>query len=457
MKVVVFDIDDTITNESDFIRRHAKKFFAKYGINPVMINPDGYKIEEIYNIEECYLNEGFSAESAASQTRHISKAFWSKYYVKYNLQTIKPGIRKYTHYLREKGYLIYFISLRGVVRHKDERRNQKEQKLVRTITKAMLKLNRICFDKLILVKSVEEKMDYIQRLNPELLFEDSVSVIESLHTANAIDALYVCVESPSNIKYIFTEDVLRIKSFTDSRSIYDAVTEKKVEVSNSMREWNKSELFQRAAIRLAGWYFVRKFRPTIVGSENIPPRGAVGFVGNHRDNLDPIMVSIYSGRAIHWAALLRLFMGKESLFNDSASKREMEAFSKFITRMGALPIARPEDEDHLNINMSTINELTELLKHNKAVGFFPEGTRNRRVTEQSLLPIKSNRVFRMACETESFLLPFSISWNKDRHVTIVFAKPINARKRNKKDVRDWWVQEVKTTLDQLDSATTGAS
>ena len=451
MRIAIFDIDDTITNESDFIRKKSKSYFAKYGINPIIINPNGYKIEEIFDIKSCYLEEGFSVESAENLTSHLSNFFWNKYFFYYNLQKLKPGISKYISFLKKKGYLIYFISLRGIVRSSDENKINKERRLVKLITKYMLKINHIYYDDLILVKNKEEKIDFIKRLNPEILFEDSAEIITTLMEKQMVDTRFVCINSYSNRNYEFNDTVIRINDYKNNE-IKEIVltTPKQQNYMSLVKRWNKYEIFQRITISILGRYFIKKYKAIVIGQENIPNRGAVVFVGNHRDNLDPIIISIVSGREIHWAALLRLFQGKESLFNESASKKEMNLFSTFITLMGALPIARPSDERYQEINMATINELTELLIHDRAVGFFPEGTRNRQVEEQSLLPIKSNRVFRIACETESFLVPFSISWNEDKHATIAFSKPINTRKRHKKDVRDWWLQDEEIMLKLLD-------
>ncbi len=114
--------------------------------------------------------------------------------------------------------------------------------------------------------------------------------------------------------------------------------------------------------------------------------------------------------------------------------------------MGALPIARPTDSNYVSINSKTISDLLLLLRMGTSVGFFPEGTINREPLKNDILSLKSNRVFRMAVETDSYVQPFSIVWipgelgirNK---LIIIYSMPINVHNRNKKEVRDLW-QEV---------------
>lgn len=46
MKLVIFDIDDTIVNETEFLRNNAQPFLKrKYGIDVSVINPNGYDLK----------------------------------------------------------------------------------------------------------------------------------------------------------------------------------------------------------------------------------------------------------------------------------------------------------------------------------------------------------------------------------------------------------------------------
>ena len=49
------------------------------------------------------------------------------------------------------------------------------------------------------------------------------------------------------------------------------------------------------------------YRPTVKGTKNIPEKGAIIFVGNHKHAFDPIMVMSNTNRIVH-------YMAKESLF-----------------------------------------------------------------------------------------------------------------------------------------------
>ena len=57
------------------------------------------------------------------------------------------------------------------------------------------------------------------------------------------------------------------------------------------------------------------YRPTVKGAKNIPEKGAIIFVGNHKHAFDPIMVMSNTNRIVH-------YMAKESLFKGIHGKDE---------------------------------------------------------------------------------------------------------------------------------------
>lgn len=247
----------------------------------------------------------------------------------------------------------------------------------------------------------------------------------------------------SQFGFGFTGGGIRLDSYTDCSSIRSIITHDKKDCMEKTFKIKMIDFLQYFVKKIGGFYFCIRYHPIVFGVDNIPVKGGMAFVGNHRNNLDPIFISTTSQKAIHWAALLRLFQGKEDLFCTKSSKIRRKLFSKFICLMGALPIARPTDNGYININSRTISELALLLSMGDAIGFFPEGTINRKPAKNDILPLKSNRVFRIAVETDSYVQPFSIVWIPDglgirNKLIIIYSLPINAHNRDKREVRDLW-------------------
>lgn len=454
MKIAIFDIDDTITQETEFMMSNARRFLRQYELSANVINPNGYNLDQVYDITGQLVAKGMQFEEAAIEAQRLINKFWNKNFLKYNLQRTMPGVAECIRMLKQNGYQIHFVTLRGRKTQEysiwlnESIRNQ----IVMLITRMMLRKNLIPFDSLHLVSTQEEKIEYIKYLYPDIMFEDQSSIIQMIEEYDPT-IKKICIARKHNEQTKLSDNVIRISDFRrDSKEIKaiincDFIRKKKRTLKNVT-----SDFFQYIVKVFGGWYFQIKYKPIVIGQKRIPEKGGIIFVGNHRDKIDPVFVSIYAKKSIHWAALLRMFQGKEDLFNLNAHKWKRWFSAWFIKAMGALPIARPTDDNYEVINQNTINQLTAILQQNGVVGFFPEGTINRKPDETNVLPLKSNRVFRMAVETDTYIQPFSIVWNPERlkskhKLIIVFSMPINTYGRNKKEVRDMWLQAVNDSIE----------
>lgn len=97
------------------------------------------------------------------------------------------------------------------------------------------------------------------------------------------------------------------------------------------------------------------FRIEVKGLENIPKDEGIIICPNHFSMLDPVIVGISCPRPIR-------YMAKAELFKNSFLK-------KLLTALGAYPVKRGEAD------LNAIKLTLKLLKENKAIGLFPEGTR----------------------------------------------------------------------------------
>ncbi len=160
-------------------------------------------------------------------------------------------------------------------------------------------------------------------------------------------------------------------------------------------------------VRPIVYLFIKLYRPTYIGIENIPKDGAFILAGNHTSYLDPILVASSTKRCVHFFAKDSLYKGiKKPLFKG----------------LGIIPVNRKiKDKNSLIKGIECLNN-----KH--VVGIFPEGTINR--TNDIIMKFKYGAI-KMSYETNTKIIPFAIK-NKykflRKSVTILFGTPIIATK-----------------------------
>lgn len=108
------------------------------------------------------------------------------------------------------------------------------------------------------------------------------------------------------------------------------------------------------------------FKIDIEGRENIPHKGRAVLCSNHISVLDPIVLAIAVPRPIS-------FMAKKELF-------ENKIIAKLIYGLGAFPV------DRNNSDISAIRSSLKVLKDEKILGIFPEGTRVEKMDLDSAKP-----------------------------------------------------------------------
>lgn len=103
------------------------------------------------------------------------------------------------------------------------------------------------------------------------------------------------------------------------------------------------------------------FRFKVTGKENVPNEGKIILCSNHISNIDPVTVGLAFPRQVH-------FMAKKELFENKFLKW-------LIENLGAFPV------DRKSADLSAIRNSMKILKNEKVLGIFPEGTR---VTKPSI-------------------------------------------------------------------------
>lgn len=152
------------------------------------------------------------------------------------------------------------------------------------------------------------------------------------------------------------------------------------------------------------WLYIKiVFNPKFINSDYIPKAGPVITAGNHRRLIiEAMMVGMATNRTVY-------FLSKKEHFE--GIKRH------FFGNVGCIPVDRG---NHDEMAKETV---IHLLKQNKLVNIFPEGTRNK--TDELLLPLKYG-VVSFANKTNAVIVPFAIksSFKKFKYDTVVeFAKP----------------------------------
>lgn len=94
-----------------------------------------------------------------------------------------------------------------------------------------------------------------------------------------------------------------------------------------------------------------------IGQENIPQTDGVLICSNHISNLDPPIVGVTSPRTIY-------FMAKEELFR-------LPILKFILPRVNAFPVKRGMSDKQ------ALKNGLKVLKDNKVLGLFPEGTRSK--------------------------------------------------------------------------------
>lgn len=98
-------------------------------------------------------------------------------------------------------------------------------------------------------------------------------------------------------------------------------------------------------------------RNKVSGVENIPQTGPLIVVANHVSNLDPPVLGVAINREIHYMAKAELF---ENFF-----------IEKIMRTYGAFPVERGRPDT------KAIRKALSLIKEEKVLGIFPEGTRHK--------------------------------------------------------------------------------
>ena len=128
----------------------------------------------------------------------------------------------------------------------------------------------------------------------------------------------------------------------------------------------------RLLLRISAQVFFRRIE--VVGLDNVPAGQPAVFCGNHPNSLlDPMLLTAFCGRIVHFAA-------KDTLFGNPLVRL-------FFGMLGAVPVCRRKDHpDGPLDNEAAFSALHDVLGAGRAIGIFPEGISHN---ASQLAPLKT--------------------------------------------------------------------
>ena len=154
---------------------------------------------------------------------------------------------------------------------------------------------------------------------------------------------------------------------------------------------------------ILGFIFKVYFNPRIIGKENIPMEGPIIVAANHKHLMDQCGPILSTKRILHYLAKKEYFDKKRTAW--------------FFKLSGCIPVDRTIHDENAK------TEALNVLRDGKAIGIFPEGTRNR--TKDFLLPFKFGCVS-MAKKTDAYIVPIGISGEykfRSKNLVYLIGKP----------------------------------
>ncbi|WP_299159600.1 lysophospholipid acyltransferase family protein [uncultured Tenacibaculum sp.] len=175
--------------------------------------------------------------------------------------------------------------------------------------------------------------------------------------------------------------------------------------------------FFKVFVKTGLFFYSKKIK--VSGKNNIPKEGAVLFTSNHPNGLiDPLIIATHIKRKTHFLVQAGVFKNK--------------SVANFFDLLGMMPIYRIRDGiKQLSKNEEIFNKCQKLLKNNKTLLIFPEGSHDRKRTIRPLSKGFTRIIFGTLNnypDTKIFIVPVGITYqNSSKYpskVAVNFGEPI---------------------------------
>ncbi|CAM1357902.1 1-acyl-sn-glycerol-3-phosphate acyltransferases [Tenacibaculum sediminilitoris] len=199
--------------------------------------------------------------------------------------------------------------------------------------------------------------------------------------------------------------------------------------------------FFKLYVKVGLFFYSKKI--TVMGSDNIPKKGAIIFTANHPNGLiDPLLIATHIKRRTN-------FLVRAAVFNNPT-------IAKFLNLLGMMPIYRIGDGiKQLGKNEEIFNKCQLILKENKTLLIFPEGSHSKERRVRPLSKGFTRIIFRTLDsypDTQIHIIPIGITYqqvsNYPSKTAIHFGAPILAN-----DYYD--VQNINQSVKDIKELVTG--
>lgn len=371
-----FDADGVLFDTELFQLSKTIIEYMKKTYNLEVVNENGYRIKEIFNCSE---------EAELECWKHII--------VKYSLfYKARPWIKETIKMLRQEGHKVYIITSKACALEKNINGVG-----VRLLFELGLKFNGIYVDGIEycdLKNSAKAKEEACKKRNIRIMVEDNKENIA--HLSQTIPVL--CVDTLNNKGEKFGANVTRVQDgndiYANIKRLISVITgeenifkscnlktkEEKKNLSieernvyyNRLIEYYKnlpynhkktaqSELAIRIIAKIVSEFFDRKYKPIVIGKENLPKERGMIYVCNHLCDKDMLLLLCeLRGYLYQWRPLI-----KQEVLDETVGILFRIAQSVFVKR-------NEQKSRHLSTQ-----EMAKHLVHNHNILIFPEGTYNR--------------------------------------------------------------------------------
>lgn len=417
---IVFDNDGTALDYNKFIEQRGYPFFeGKYGM--ISKNPNALEPEDIFEMEDHYLNLGYSESESVKKVKETVSDFWEgKNFVIYSLFTkFRPGYAEYLKNSIKNGHEVEIHTSRSKTTDKNF-----IGFIARTFTYFQYILNgvMISYKKFHFYKDDISKLDGICHSKPDLVFDDKPFILEELDKK---EIKAVCVRGKHNTSINPTKNIEVINDFTENeiaKVISNIVGNSKMKLYNRISNSDKFYLKLKNLIPI----ILKRFNPIILNAKNIKNDCEIGsiYAPNHVKTLDPVVITGVLNINIHWAALKRFFDGTDSIFSNSKNPFLCKVTSQTFKKIEYFPIERKCDNEKAN-NFDSIKDMNNFLKLNQQIGIFPEGTTKKPVGKD--FGEFDDSFIILAKKTNSLVRPITTLWiseyNFKNKLIINFGEP----------------------------------
>lgn len=443
---IVFDIDGTLTDYNHFLRETAYPFFQRKYQMPVVF-PNCLEPEDIFDMNRFFQKKyKCTSEEAHHYTQQALDDFWISFrFVKYALlYKFRFGVRECFNHLRKEKHILEIYTSRaktcgtGLLR-----------KLSRTFTIIQFYRNGIFLSprEIHFFGSDQEKVAAIVAAGTDLVFDDKPKIIETLVSQGIKCA---CVSGHHNQILTENESIQMLDCFS-CEALNDAMVG--LFGSKTLATYrlaaNSDSLFRK--ISLIKPLIHRYFSPIVLHKERIlkEPHTGIIYAPNHRSTLDPVVITSILGKNIHWAALLRFFEGKDSIFNNNKNPVLCKLTAAIFQKLIYFPIDRRSDNPSAN-NFRSIHRMIQFLRANQPVGIFPEGTTKR--PEGAEFGSFDRSFLLLAHKTNAWVQPVTTLWTKcsgkTPKVIINFGPPFQVKNMTIKEAYDHYLRIQTSCLEE---------